>query len=62
MSNNRFSARVAVVFALLALVPAAYAQNAAVVNNKAIPKARLDQFMKALAEQGRPETPVFSRL
>jgi peptidyl-prolyl cis-trans isomerase C len=34
--------------------PAA-AQNAAVVNGKAIPKAKVDEFMKALATQGRPD-------
>jgi peptidyl-prolyl cis-trans isomerase C len=36
---------------------AAQAQNAAIVNGKAIPKARLDEFVAALAQQGRPDTP-----
>ena len=40
----------------LAAAPLA-AQNAAVVNGKPIPKARVDEFMAALAAQGRPETP-----
>ena len=41
---------------LLATAPAA-AQNAAVVNGKAIPSARVDEFVKILAAQGRPDTP-----
>jgi peptidyl-prolyl cis-trans isomerase C len=36
---------------------AAFAQNAAVVNGKPIPKARVDEFVEALAAQGRPDTP-----
>ncbi len=35
----------------------AFAQNAAVVNGKPIPKARVDEFVEALAAQGRPDTP-----
>ncbi len=31
--------------------------NAAIVNNKPIPKKTLDEFLAALAAQGRPETP-----
>jgi peptidyl-prolyl cis-trans isomerase C len=31
---------------------AAHAQNAAIVNGKAIPKSRLDEFVAALAQQG----------
>jgi len=34
-----------------------WAQNAVVVNGKAIPKAKLDEFLKALAAQGRATTP-----
>lgn len=41
---------------LLISAPAA-AQNAAVVNGKAIPSARVDEFVKILAAQGRPDTP-----
>ncbi|MFZ4757263.1 MAG: peptidylprolyl isomerase [Burkholderiaceae bacterium] len=36
---------------------AAYAQNAAIVNGKAIPSARVDEFVAALTQQGRPDTP-----
>lgn len=35
----------------------AHAQNAAVVNGKAIPSARVDEFVAALTQQGRPDTP-----
>lgn len=35
----------------------AMAQNAAVVNGKAIPSSRVDEFVKILAQQGRPDTP-----
>ena len=35
----------------------AFAQNAAVVNGKAIPKAKVDEFVEALAAQGRPDSP-----
>jgi peptidyl-prolyl cis-trans isomerase C len=46
----------AVACSLFATAPAV-AQNAAVVNGKAIPKARVDEFVEALAAQGRPDTP-----
>jgi peptidyl-prolyl cis-trans isomerase C len=36
---------------------AAHAQNAAIVNGKAIPKSRVDDFVAALTQQGRPDTP-----
>jgi peptidyl-prolyl cis-trans isomerase C len=35
----------------------AMGQNAAVVNGKAIPKAKVDEFIEALAAQGRPDSP-----
>ena len=35
----------------------AQAQNAAIVNGKAIPKSRVDEFVQALAAQGRPDSP-----
>jgi peptidyl-prolyl cis-trans isomerase C len=41
----------------LAVPAVAQAQNAVVVNGKAIPKAKLDEFLKALAAQGRATTP-----
>src|SRR5690606_16503832 len=36
---------------------AAHAQNAAVVNGKPIPSSRVDEFIQALSQQGRPDTP-----
>jgi peptidyl-prolyl cis-trans isomerase C len=45
-------------FATASLLSAsAFAQNAAVVNNKPIPKAKVDEFVEALVKQGRPDTP-----
>ena len=41
---------------LLASAPV-LAQNAAVVNGKPIPKERVDEFVEALAAQGRPDSP-----
>lgn len=41
--------------ALLALPGVSVAQNAAVVNGKPIPQSRVDEFMKILASQGRPD-------
>lgn len=38
-----------------AVVLPAHAQNAAVVNGKPIPQARVDEFVKLLAQQGRPD-------
>jgi peptidyl-prolyl cis-trans isomerase C len=35
----------------------ALAQNAAVVNGKAIPTAKVEEFVEALAAQGRPDSP-----
>jgi peptidyl-prolyl cis-trans isomerase C len=46
----------AIACSLLAGAPA-LAQNAAVVNGKAIPKAKVDEFIEALAAQGRPDSP-----
>ncbi len=38
-----------------ALTTSAHAQNAAMVNNKAIPKAKVDEFVAAMVQQGRPD-------
>ncbi|HQY29240.1 MAG TPA: peptidylprolyl isomerase [Burkholderiaceae bacterium] len=59
MSQHLLSLRLAklVAVALLPLASAALAQNAAVVNNKPIPKQRVDDFVAALTAQGRPDTP-----
>jgi peptidyl-prolyl cis-trans isomerase C len=53
----RTGVAIAALAAATALPVPAFAQNAAMVNGKAIPKARVDEFMKALAAQGRPDTP-----
>jgi peptidyl-prolyl cis-trans isomerase C len=42
--------------ALLAAIPA-FAQNAAIVNGKPVPKARMDVLAQQLAASGRPVTP-----
>jgi peptidyl-prolyl cis-trans isomerase C len=48
----------AISFATASLISAsAFAQNAAVVNNKPISKAKVDEFVEALVKQGRPDTP-----
>ena len=57
MTMFRFRARTIVAAALLGAASAAWAQNAAIVNNKPIPKAKVDEFVQALAAQGRPDTP-----
>lgn len=59
MSHPSLSPRLAKIAAaaLLPIASAALAQNAAVVNNKPIPKQRVDDFVAALAAQGRPDTP-----
>ncbi len=43
--------------AAFAIAGHAFAQNAAVVNNKPIPKAKVDEFVDAMVKQGRPDTP-----
>lgn len=43
--------------ALLPMATLALAQNAAVVNNKAIPKQKVDEFVQMMVAQGRPDTP-----
>lgn len=42
---------------IFAVLPAAQAQNAALVNGKAIPTARVDEFVASLVQQGRPDSP-----
>jgi len=51
------SARALAAAALIAVAPSLWAQNAAIVNNKPIPKTRVDEFVQALVAQGRPDTP-----
>ncbi|MET0544132.1 MAG: peptidylprolyl isomerase, partial [Variovorax sp.] len=44
--------------ALAGAIPvAAFAQNAAIVNGKAVPKARMDALAQQLSAAGRPVTP-----
>lgn len=43
--------------ALVSAAPLAFAQNAAIVNGKAVPKARMDMLAQQLAAAGRPVTP-----
>ncbi len=59
MSHPSLSLRLAKIAAaaLLPIASVAFAQNAAVVNNKPIPKQRVDDFVAALVAQGRPDTP-----
>ena len=53
----RSAVAIAAVATVLGVSAPVLAQNAAVVNGKPIPTARVDEFMKALAAQGRPDTP-----
>jgi peptidyl-prolyl cis-trans isomerase C len=57
--NASFRRALPAVIAVLSIgaAGAAHAQNAAIVNGKAIPKARVDEFVAALAQQGRPDSP-----
>ncbi len=57
--NASFRRTLPAVIAVLSIgvVGAAHAQNAAIVNGKAIPKSRVDEFVAALTQQGRPDTP-----
>lgn len=56
-SLRRALPAVLAVLSLGAAAGAAHAQNAAIVNGKAIPSARVDEFVAALTQQGRPDTP-----
>jgi peptidyl-prolyl cis-trans isomerase C len=50
-------------FAVLALASGiAFAQNVAVVNNKPIPKAREDAWVKELTKQGQPDSPELRKM
>lgn len=56
MSFTRTCAKAFAGATLALAVSAAMAQNAAVVNNKPITKAKVDEFVAALAAQGRPDS------
>ena len=51
------ASRAALALAIGLAAHTASAQNAAIVNGKAIPKSRVDEFVAALSAQGRPDTP-----
>ena len=58
LTRTRMALAIAVVIGatgMLSVPTASFAQNAAVVNGKPIPKSRVDEFMKILASQGRPD-------
>jgi peptidyl-prolyl cis-trans isomerase C len=65
MNDSRLDSRKLICLAVLSAAMAvgltvgttAFAQNAAVVNGKPIAKARVDEFLAALAAQGRATTP-----
>jgi peptidyl-prolyl cis-trans isomerase C len=61
--RSRLAPLMAGVFACSILAGApAVAQNAAVVNGKPIPTAKVDEFIEALAAQGRPDSPETRQL
>jgi peptidyl-prolyl cis-trans isomerase C len=56
--NAPLSRAIAAALFILSLgAGAAQAQNAAIVNGKAIPSARVDEFVASLTAQGRPDSP-----
>ncbi len=57
MSIPRVRARAIAAGVLFGVASVAWAQNAAVVNNKPIPTAKVDEFVHALTAQGRPDSP-----
>ena len=57
MSLIRNRVRTVALTLILGAASTGWAQNAAVVNNKAIPKQKLDDFVAALTAQGRPDSP-----
>ncbi len=57
MSLIRNRVRTVALTLILGAASTGWAQNAAVVNNKAIPKQKVDDFVAALTAQGRPDSP-----
>ena len=55
--NKRILSALATAAVLVASVPAAWAQNVAIVNGKAVPKARVEALMEQVKRSGRPVTP-----
>ncbi|MFM2065897.1 MAG: hypothetical protein RLZZ584_806 [Pseudomonadota bacterium] len=59
---NKFKLSLSVLALIAALPFAAQAQNIAIVNGKAVPKARFDTFMTQIAKQGQQQrTPELER-
>lgn len=57
----KFLSAVATAALLAALAPAVLAQNVAIVNGKAVPKARVDALMQQVSRSGRPMTPEIEK-
>jgi len=57
MSLFRNRVRTIALGVVLSASSLAFAQNAVIVNGKAISKQKVDEFVQALAAQGRPDTP-----
>ncbi len=55
--NKRILTALAVAAVAAASVSAAWAQNVAIVNGKAVPKTRVEALMQQVARSGRPVTP-----
>jgi len=55
--KKQFLSAIAAAAMLCALAPLAQAQNVAIVNGKAVPKARVDALAQQVARAGRPVTP-----
>ncbi len=54
---NPFFRPALIIAGAILITTSAHAQNAAVVNGKPIPSSRVDEFIQALSQQGRPDTP-----
>jgi len=57
----KFLSAIATAALLAALAPAVLAQNVAIVNGKAVPKARVDALMQQVSRSGRPMTPEIEK-
>ena len=57
----KFLSAIATAALLAALAPAVSAQNVAIVNGKAVPKARVDALMQQVSRSGRPMTPEIEK-
>jgi peptidyl-prolyl cis-trans isomerase C len=57
----KFLSAIAAAAMLAAMAPAALAQNVAIINGKAVPKARVDALMQQVSRSGRPMTPEIEK-